>query len=111
MRAKLYPAPCTILVSCVPNRTHPKVKLLEEQLAVGAAVENLMLALASAGVGSIWATGRLVDSPQVRDLIGLIEPDSSIIAILTVGIADPQRALPPRAPPLAEASTQWHLTG
>jgi nitroreductase len=109
MRAKLYPAPCTIIVSCVPNRTHPKVQLLEEQLAVGAAVENLMLALAAAGIGSIWTTGRLIDAPQVRDLIGLVEPDSSIIAIVTVGIADPQRPPPARAAPLGEASTQWYL--
>jgi hypothetical protein len=49
----------------------PKVLLEDEHLAVGAAIQNIKLALHALGVGSIWTAGALIGSKEVREFFGV----------------------------------------
>jgi nitroreductase len=95
-RARAFEAPVMIAVSCIPDVANNKVKLHEEEFATAAAIENLMLALAALGVGSIWTTGELVTGPELAETLSLREPQSKVVGMVYVGYADRKRRLPPR---------------
>lgn len=65
-RGKALIAPTIICAAVSPQLVRPEV-LLEECLAVGAAIQNIMPALHPRGVGSIWTTGALIGSEEVRE--------------------------------------------
>lgn len=96
-RSKAFASPIVVAVSCVPQSANPKVRVEEELLATAASIQNLLLALASVGIGAIWTTGDLVDSAEMRRAVGL-DPDrcSKVIGLIYVGFPDPARALPRR---------------
>lgn len=107
-RGKIYPAPTTIVVTCLCSPDHPKALLLEDQFATAAAVENMLLAFASAGIGTMWGTGRLIETDAVRAVAGLSDPRDRIIGSITVGYADPERPLPDRADEDPGRVTRWY---
>jgi len=107
-RSKVYPAPTTIVVTSVSDPAHPKAMPFEDQLATAAAIENLLLAFSSAGVGTIWGTGRLIQTDSVRALVGMRSPEERILAAITVGYPDPERPLPERPEEDPSLVTRWH---
>lgn len=108
-RTKVYPAPVTIVVTCVHDPEHPKALLHEDQFSAAAAIENLLLAFTSAGVGTMWGTGRLIETEAVRTVVGLVEQKDRIVAAITVGYPDPERPLPERLEKDANAITRWYV--
>jgi nitroreductase len=106
-RTRAFEAPAMIAVSCVPDFGNPKVKVHEEEFATAAAIENLMLALAAAGVGSIWTTGELITGPEMAEVLSLREPHSKVLGIIYAGYADKGRQLPPREPIDHTRFTTW----
>lgn len=96
-----------IAVACVPDFTNRKVKLAEEEFATAAAIENLMLALAASGVGSIWTTGELIAGPEMAEVLSLREPQSKVLGMIYAGYADAKRRLPPREPIDHTRFTTW----
>lgn len=95
-RAKAFAAPTIICAAVSPQFANPKVLAEEECLAVGAAVQNMMLALHTRGLGSIWTTGKLITTEEVREFFGLTLPHDRILGLIYVGYSrDVVRSAPP----------------
>lgn len=106
-RGRPFTSPVQVLVGARPQLDNPKVKEQEEYLAVGAAVQNFMLALHAHRVGSIWTTGALSDSDEVKRLVGWMQASDQVIGMVYVGFADRGKAIPERAPSSHETFTTW----
>jgi nitroreductase len=83
-REKIRRSPSILVAGCVVRRDIPKVPEIEQVIAVGAAVENLMLAAHELGVGVMWKTGAAAYSARVKAAVGLAA-DDHIVAILHLG--------------------------
>jgi nitroreductase len=85
-REKVRRSPCILVAGCVVRKDIPKVPEIEQVIAVGAAVENLLLAATELGIGAMWKTGPAAYSSRVKAAVGLAENDH-IVAILHLGTA------------------------
>ena len=83
-REKIRRSPSILVVGCVLRKDIPKVPEIEQLIAVGAAVENLLLAAADLRIGAMWKTGPAAYSPRVKSAVGLDASDH-IVAILHLG--------------------------
>lgn len=81
--AKAFRAPTIVAVGAAIDDTS-KVPVIEQKIAVAAAVENMFLAAHSLGLGVMWKTGDLAYDPNFKKMIGL-KSDDSIIALLFIG--------------------------
>ncbi|MFI6210268.1 nitroreductase [Streptomyces sp. NPDC051041] len=96
MRAKANRAPllATLVFAPVPDHRVPEW----EQLAATSAMAGcLTLLLHARGFGSIWRTGELTESPQVRRLLGL-RPTERLLGWLYIGTPEEPRAVRRRVP-------------
>ena len=71
-----------VAISCPQD--HPKVPTIEQHLACGAAVSNMLVAAHAMGLGAVWRTGALAYHPVIKQGLGLAEHEH-IIAFLYVG--------------------------
>lgn len=92
-RAKPFRAPVVIAVAAIPSDA-PKVIESEELAATAAAVENMLIAAHSLGLGAMWRTGKPAYHPAVKEFLGL-PPRARIVAFVYVGYSDLPE-LPPR---------------
>lgn len=76
-------APLLVVAVCEPT-INPKVPAQEQVLAVGAAIQNMQIAISSLGYGSIWRTGDMAESQVVKDAFGLSE-QGSIVGFVYIG--------------------------
>lgn len=106
-RRKAFSAPLYVLFGVRPMLAHPKVREIEEVLAVGAAVQNFMLALHAHDVASIWTTGELARSDEVLRLAGWTEPDDQVVGLVCAGFADGDKPVRARQPTSHEPFTTW----
>jgi nitroreductase len=108
-RTKLGRAPLVIAAGAV--RSPGKIPWIEQQMAVGAACQNLLLAATALGYGSMWRTGEPCYDPVVKSALGL-GADDALIGFLYLGsIASDQRDPTPRAPvDLATVVREWKPT-
>jgi nitroreductase len=83
-REKIRRSPSILVVGCVVRKDMPKVPEIEQVIAAGAAVENLLLAATDLGIGAMWKTGPAAYSARVKASVGLAE-DDHIVAILHLG--------------------------
>jgi len=92
-RAKALRAPLVIVVyaKVIEN---PKVPSVEQVIAAGAAVQNLMLAAQGLGFAAMWRTGQAAYDPLVKERLGMQQSDA-IVGFIYVGT--PSR-LPPKRP-------------
>jgi len=84
-RSKAMRAPMIVAVAARLNPTH-KVPEIEQILAVGAAVQNMILTARALGYGTMWKTGNAAYSPIVKQALGL-DPADGIVAFLYLGTA------------------------
>lgn len=68
---KVLRAPVIVCVIESPHLDNPKVVEVEEHHAVGAAIQNMLLAAHSFGLGAMHRTGEVVRLPEVRELMGV----------------------------------------
>jgi nitroreductase len=90
-RAKAMRAPLIVVVAARPVAGH-KVPEIEQQMAVGAAVQNMLLAASALGYGAMWKTGAPAYDGGLKAELGL-EPGDSIVAFVYLGtVAEPGQA-------------------
>lgn len=83
-REKIRRSPSIVVAGCVVRKDVPKVPEIEQVIAVGAAVENLLLAATDLGLGVMWKTGPAAYNAGVKSALGLAA-DDHIVAILHIG--------------------------
>jgi nitroreductase len=81
-RKKALRAP--VIIAVAAHITPGKIPEIEQVLAVGAAVQNMMLAAHALGFGAMWKTGGAAYDINVKRLLQLDERDH-IVAFLYVG--------------------------
>lgn len=88
---KALRAPVVICVVERPKHHLPKVQELEEHHAVGAAMQNILLAAHDMGLGAMLRTGPAAHIPEVRSYLGL-KDDELIAGFIYLGYPDPSAA-------------------
>lgn len=96
-RRKPQAAPLSIVVA-VRLTESPKVPAIEQWLATGAAVMNMLNGLHLLGYGVQWVTGPNAFDPAVRDALGF-SPDEQLLGFLLVGTPERGAAAPERPDP------------
>ncbi|GAB2787752.1 nitroreductase family protein [Streptomyces daliensis] len=87
--AKARRAPLLASVVFAPRRD-TSVPEWEQLAATAGVVHSLELLLHDRGWGSIWRTGREVDSPVVRETLG-VAPDEKLLGWLYIGTPPPEQ--------------------
>jgi nitroreductase len=100
-------APVMIVVGCVAQTSNPRVERKEEEFAVAASVQNLMLAFAADGIGTLLTTGVLAESDEVHRLVALTAPEARVMGVVNVGYRDTERPLLARPPADGSSATTW----
>lgn len=100
--AELATVPYAVLV-CQRLADEP-ARREEDLLAVGCAIQNLMLAAYGMGIGTFWGTGALINHPETFRLLGVPEGRRGV-GLVFVGHAAGGAKTPPREP--AAAKTIW----
>jgi nitroreductase len=83
-REKIRRSPSILVAACIVRKDIPKVPEIEQVIATGAAVENLLLAATELGIGVMWKTGPAAYNIRVKAAVGL-SADDHIVAILHLG--------------------------
>ncbi len=92
-----------LFVFAIQQLADDAVRREEDYAAVMMATQNLMVAAVAAGLGSYLRTGGIMDSPDVRNLVGAGDGER-IVGIVSLGkpAAEPART---RRAPAAERTT------
>ncbi|MEX0921352.1 MAG: nitroreductase [Rhodovibrionaceae bacterium] len=83
-RGKPLRAPLIIAVLAETFPGHPKVPVVEQLVATGAAAQNMLLALQAMGYGAVLLSGPNAHDPLVKAAFGLQDKDE-IVGFLYVG--------------------------
>lgn len=103
-RNKPRRAPLNIVVT-VEYTDNPAIPHIEQLLAVGAAVQNLLLAAHALGFGAFWSTGAAAYDPIVKQALGLRESDT-IVGVIYLGTVETPGK--PRTIEYADRCTYWN---
>lgn len=87
-----------IVVAISRNVEHPKVPILEQEMATAAAVQGMITAAFAQGVGAYWRTGAMAESPVVKAGLGL-SSDETLVGFIYLGTP----AITPKSAPKADA--------
>ena len=97
-----------VIVVIARLQQHPKTSRDEQLLAVGAATQNLLVALHALGFASIWRTGEMAYTATVLSALGLSQ-DEQIAGFIYVGTPEKtQRQKKLFQRPLNEFIDQWN---
>jgi nitroreductase len=106
-RAKPLRAPVLIAVIERPRTQHSRVVEREEHYAVGAAIQNILIAATAEGLAAMIRTGNAPELPEVRTYLG-VGDDELIAGLIYVGYPredEPERPLTRRTP--VSELTDW----
>lgn len=103
-RRKPLRAPLLLVVAAT-LRDDPKIPVLEQIIAVGAAAQNILVGAHAMGYGGFWRTGAPAYDETVKAALGLQREDA-IVGFLYLGTPE---AMPPAPPPTDPAAfvTEW----
>lgn len=107
-RNLLTRAPVVVCVVFSPDLNHPKVPLWEQQLAVGAVCQNLLVATHALGFVGQWLTEWYSFDKDVDTLLGLHDHER-VAGFMYLGSSQQKPEERPR-PPLAERINHWSLS-
>jgi nitroreductase len=93
LRKKPQRAPLMI-VAIANIQEHAKVPAVEQRLAVGAGIQNILIAAYAMGLGAIWRTGEIVNDEHVRGALGLKESEE-ILGFIYLGHVNCKLKKPP----------------
>lgn len=80
---KVMRAP-TIVAAAAHTAPPGKIPEIERIVAVGAALQNMILAAHALGLGTMWKTGQAAYDPEVKKAIGF-GPDDHVVGYLYLG--------------------------
>jgi nitroreductase len=84
-KAKGMPMRAPMVITVVAKtQQHPKVPVLEQQIAAGCATMAMQQAAFALGIGAVWRTGDFAFDANVNAALGL-EPQDQIVGFLYVG--------------------------
>lgn len=106
VRSKSLRAPVIITVIETPKHHLPKVQEVEEHHAVGAAMQNMLLAAHGMGLGAMLRTGPAAHIPEVHDYLGLIEGEL-VAGYIYLGYPEPGVQRPQTRRTDASEITEW----
>ncbi|HEX2617165.1 MAG TPA: nitroreductase [Flavobacteriales bacterium] len=73
------PLQSTVVIAlCMARDPNRKIPLIEEQLSVACAVQNMHLTCTAYGLGGFWSTGAAITGPGMRTFLGLGEEDQCL---------------------------------
>ena len=75
--------PGWLVVTC--RRSDDRLREREDYAACSAAVQNLMLYLWSAGIGSKWTTGDITRDPRFSDIVGFDAVEEFVVGLVWYG--------------------------
>ncbi len=104
MKARLEKASVVIIV-CMHRDETGKISELEEIEAVACSVQNLSLTATAYGLGTFWATPKIIYSSEMKEFLGLSEPDLCL-GLIYVGYLEGEWPIAHRKP--LEYVTEWH---
>ena len=104
-RGKPLRAPLIIAVCAETFPEHPKVPVVEQIVATGAAAQNMLLGLQAMGYGAVLLSGPNAHDPLVKAAFGLAEKDE-IIGFLYVGTLQ-EEPREKRRPEAAQFVSTW----
>ncbi len=67
-----------IIVCWMQRDENEKISRDDEMLAVGCAIQNLMLSATAYGIGSFWSTPKFLQQPEFKDFIKMNEKDEPV---------------------------------
>lgn len=105
-RAKARRAPVVICVVARPKGHLPKVSEIEEHHAVGAAIQNILLAAHATGLAAMLRTGPAAHIPEVRRHLGVAD-DEIVAGFVYVGYPSPDDDRPMTRRTPARQLTEW----
>lgn len=73
-----------VIVAIAENQAHDKVPAVEQLLATGAAVQNMITAAYAQGLGAYWRTGFLAYDETVKEGLG-VQVGEAIIGFVYLG--------------------------
>lgn len=106
IRDKAHRAPVIVCVVERPKHHLPKVVELEEHHAVGAAIQNILLAAHAAGLGAMIRTGPAATMAEVREFLGL-EEGELVAGFIYVGLPPEDDDRPMTRRTSASEVTEW----
>ena len=92
---KYLRTPATLLVGSAPHDNEMLDR--ENQYAVAAGIQNILLGATAQGLASFWSTPALPQAPKVLDLCGF-GPDDRIVGIIYLGWVLDECPVPERPP-------------
>lgn len=93
-RDRALRAPMLIAAIATLTQDHPKIPVIEQQLAVAAATQQMMLAANHLGYGTVWLTGSRIYDPYVMTSLGLAD-NEQLLGLINIGT--PSARSPARA--------------
>lgn len=94
-----FRAPVVISVSCLAGRSDRRnPPVWEDEAAVSAATQNMLLAAESLGIASYWRTGWFTELETIRSSYGLTDKDR-VMGYIYLGYKDESKPAPIRPDP------------
>jgi len=104
-RGRPLRAPLIVVACAEITPDHPKVPPVEQIVATGAAVQNILNAAHAHGFGGFLATGQNARDPHVKRAFGLADKDE-IVGFIYLGTTDADIRAKPR-PDHAAYTLEW----
>lgn len=105
IRAKPLRAPLIIAVCAETFPEHPKVPVVEQIVATGAAAQTMLLTLQAMGYGAVLLSGANAHDPLVKSAFGLQDKDEMIGFIYVGTVKEETREK--RRPDAAQFVSTW----
>lgn len=80
-----------VIAICMKRQKSEQIPEVEEIMAVGCAVQNMLLVATSLGLGTYWHSGPTIESKQMRDYLGLEGEKDRCLGFLCVAHYDPAK--------------------
>jgi nitroreductase len=94
-KLKNMPKRAPVMIIAIANiQQHAKVPAIEQRLAVGAGIQNIVTAAYALGLGAIWRTGEMAYNDHVKTSLGL-EVNEEILGFIYLGHVNCKLKQPP----------------